>query len=154
VLRAILKQHSRSIGTIAEMPSLIPAAEIAIAQDCLSNRCEAVACNFFESVPAGGDLYFMKHIIHDWADDRAIKLLRNVRAVIPDEGTLLLAEAVLDETPTPHLGKLLDIEMIAFVGGKERTAEEFRQLLSSAGFVLRNVVSTRAPLSLIEAVPC
>ena len=154
VLRSILKQHSQAHGTIAEMSSLIPAAENAIAQDGLSNRCEAVACNFFETVPGGGDLYFMKHIIHDWADDRAIKLLRNIRTVIPENGTLLLAEAVLDETPAPHLGKLLDIEMLAFVGGKERTAEQFRQLLSAAGFALQCVIPTRSPLSLIEAVPC
>ena len=154
VLRSILKQHSEAYGTIAEMSSLIPAAKSAIAQDGLSSRCEAVACNFFESVPAGGNLYFMKHIIHDWADDRAIKLLRNIRSVIPENGTLLLAEAVLDDTPAPNLGKLLDIEMIAFVGGKERTAEQFRQLLSSAGFALQSVIPTQSPLSLIEAMPC
>ena len=153
ILRSILKQHTGTRGTIAEMPSLIPAAKAAIAQDGLANRCEAVSCNFFESVPAGGDLYFMKHIIHDWADDRAIKLLRNIRAVIPENGKLVLAEAVLDDTPAPHFGKLLDIEMIAFVGGKERTVEEFRQLLSAAGFALQRIVSTRSPLSLLEAVP-
>lgn len=154
VLRSILKQHPNSHGTLAEMPGLIQEANAAIAEDNLADRCQAVACNFFESVPAGGDLYFMKHIIHDWADDRAIKLLRNIRSVMPEKGTLLLAEAVLDDTPTPHLGKLFDIEMIAFVGGKERTAEEFRQLLSSAGFALQSVIPTRSPLSLIEAVPC
>jgi O-methyltransferase domain len=153
VLRSILKQHAGLSGTLAEMPSLIPAANAAIAHDGLSHRCEAVACNFFQSVPAGGDLYFMKHIVHDWADEPAIELLRNIRAAMPANGTLLLAEAVLDDSPAPHLGKLLDIEMIAFVGGKERTATEFRQLLARAGFVLRRVVPTRSPLSLLEAAP-
>lgn len=154
VLRSILKQHPSSRGTLVEMPALIPAANAALEQDGLANRCHAVACNFFESVPGGGDLYFMKHIIHDWADDRALQLLRNIRAAIPENGTLVLAEAVLDDTAAPHLGKLLDIEMIAFVGGKERTAEEFRELLASAGFALQRVVPTRSPLSLLEAVPC
>jgi hypothetical protein len=154
VLRSILKEHAGVSGTLAEMASLIPAANAAIANDGLSNRCEAVACNFFESVPAGGDLYFMKHIVHDWADEPALQLLRNIRAAIRANGTLLLAEAVLDDSPAPHLGKLLDIEMIAFVGGKERTAAEFRQLLAKAGFALQRVVQTRSPLSLLEAVPC
>jgi DNA-binding HxlR family transcriptional regulator len=154
VLRSILKQHTGSCGTLAEMPSLISAATTAIANDDLTDRCKAVACNFFESVPAGGDLYFMKNIIHDWADGRAIELLRNIRNVIANDGKLLLAEAVLDDTAAPHLGKFLDIEMIAFVGGKERTAEEFKVLLSAAGFALQRVVPTRSPLSLIEAVPC
>jgi hypothetical protein len=65
VLRSILKQHADTRGTIAEMPSLLPAAKAAIARDGLTHRCDTVACNFFESIPAGGDLYFMKHIIHD-----------------------------------------------------------------------------------------
>jgi hypothetical protein len=60
---------------------------------------------------------------------------------------------VIDDSPEPQKGKLLDIEMIAFVGGKERTHEEFRQLLGEAGFTLEKVVSTAAPLSLLEAVP-
>ena len=85
VLRSILKEHAGVSGTLAEMASLIPAANAAIADDGLSNRCEAVACNFFESVPAGGDLYFMKHIVHDWADEPALQLLRNIRAAIPRE---------------------------------------------------------------------
>jgi O-methyltransferase domain len=153
VLRAILKQHPEVKGTLAEMPSLLPDARVAIANDGLAGRCEAAGCNFFEAVPSGGDLYFMKHIIHDWADEPAIRLLKNIRAVIPANGTLLLAEAVLEDSAAPHLGKLIDIEMIAFVGGKERTAEEFRQLLAAAGFALRRIVQTKAPLSLVEAVP-
>jgi len=95
----------------------------------------------------------MKHIVHDWADEQALRLLKNIREVIPAGGTLLLAEAVLDDSPAPHLGKLIDIEMIAFVGGKERTAAEFRELLAAAGFTLRRIVPTKSPLSLVEAVP-
>ena len=154
VLRAILKEHPGVRGTLAEMPSLLTAANAAVAQDGLADRCQAVACNFFESVPAGGDLYFMKHIVHDWADEQALRLLKNIREAIPAGGTLLLAEAVLDDTPAPHFGKLIDIEMIAFVGGKERTAVEFRELLAAAGFTLRRIVPTKSPLSLVEAVPC
>jgi hypothetical protein len=154
VLRAILKQHAEVRGTLAEMPSLLAAADGAIAQDGLTNRCQAVACNFFESIPAGGDLYFMKNIVHDWADEQALRLLKNIRQVIPAGGTLLLAEAVLDDTPAPHFGKFIDIEMIAFVGGKERTASEFRELLAAAAFTLQRIVPTKSPLSLVEAVPC
>jgi len=153
ILRAILKEHPDVRGTLAEMPSLLTSANSAIAQDGLADRCQAVACNFFESVPAGADLYFMKHIVHDWADEKALRLLKNIREVIPANGKLLLAEAVLDESPAPHLGKLIDIEMIAFVGGKERTASEFRELLAAAGFTLRRVIHTKSPLSLVEAVP-
>ena len=153
LLRAILREHKGLRGTVADMAPLMPAAKAAIALDDLADRCEAVACNFFDSVPAGADLYLMKHIVHDWADNRALQLLRNIRAVIPQGGKLLLAEAVLDGSAAPHPGKLLDIEMIVFVGGKERTAEEFRVLLAQAGFRLERIVPTKSLLALIEAVP-
>jgi len=154
LLRAILKEHANVRGTLAEMAALLDAANAAIVKDGLADRCEATACNFFDSVPVDGDLYFMKHIIHDWADEPALQVLRNIRAVIPADGKLVLAEAVLDDSSAPHFGKFIDIEMIAFVGGKERTSEEFRELLSAAGFALQRIVSTKSPLSLVEAVPC
>jgi len=141
-------------GTIAEMPSLVAGASAAIAANGMTHRCGAVECDFFAAVPDGGDGYFMKNIVHDWADEPALQLLRNIRAVMPQHGKLLLAEAVLDDTAAPHPGKLLDIEMMIFVGGKERTAEEFRQLLAKAGFTLTQVIPTKSPLCLIEAVPC
>jgi hypothetical protein len=135
------------------MESVIPGTVEAIRADGLEARCQAVACNFFEQVPAGGDAYFMKNIVHDWADEPALRLLRNIRASIPNHGRLILAECVLDDGAAPHPGKLLDIEMIAFVGGKERTEGEFRQLLLQAGFALKRVIPTKSPLCLLEAVP-
>jgi len=65
----------------------------------------------------------------------------------------VLAEGVLDDSADPHPGKLLDIEMMAFVGGKERTRSEFQQLLHSAGFALERIIPTRSPLCLLEARP-
>ncbi len=153
LLRSILREYSTLRGTVAEMPSLVGPATQAIANSGLADRCEAVECNFFDSVPAGGDCYLMKHIVHDWADEPAQKLLRNIRAVIPNHGKLVLAEAVIDDTPAPHPGKLLDIEMMAFVGGRERTAEDFRRLLASSGFALQRIIPTKSALSLLEAVP-
>lgn len=153
LLRSILREYPAAHGIIAEMPSLVGPATQAIAGDGLAARCEAVACNFFDSVPAGGDGYLMKHIVHDWADEPARRLLGNIRAVIPNHGKLILAEAVIDDSPAPHPGKLLDIEMMAFVGGRERTIGDFRKLLASSGFALQRVIPTGSPLSLLEAVP-
>jgi hypothetical protein len=153
LLRSILHKYPALRGIIAEMPSLVGPATQAIVSDRLADRCEAVECNFFDAVPAGGDCYLMKHIVHDWADEPAQTLLRNIRAVIPSHGRLLLAEAVIDDSPAPHPGKLLDIEMMAFVGGKERTADDFRRLLAASGFALQRIVQTRSPLSLLEAAP-
>ncbi len=153
ILRSILRAYPRMHGVVAEMEAVVPQTRIAIAQDGLASRCQAVECDFFTKVPAEGDAYFMKHIIHDWADEPASRLLRNIRSVMPKHGRLLLAECVLDDSAAVHPGKLLDIEMIAFVGGKERTADEFRQLLLQSGFTLKRVIPTRSPFSLIEALP-
>lgn len=153
-LRAVLREHREVAGTIAEMPSVVPDTKAAIAGDGLADRCDAVECDFFAGVPDGGDAYFMKHIVHDWTDEKALVLLRNIREVIPQHGKLLLAEAVLDDSAAPHPGKLLDIEMMAFAGGRERTEEGFRELLAKGGFALTRVIPTKSLLSLLEAVPC
>jgi hypothetical protein len=153
VLRTVLKEYPALHGVVAEMPSVVSETRLAIDSDGLSGRCEAVECDFFQSVPAGGDAYFMKHIIHDWEDSAATRLLRNIRQVIPSSGKLILAECVLDDGTAPHPGKLLDIEMMVFVGGKERTEEEFRTLLASGGFRLDRILPTESPLSLLEASP-
>lgn len=153
LLRSILHANPSAQGAIAEMAAVVPATKRAIVEDRLASRCEALECNFFESVPAGGDCYVMKHIVHDWADGAAMQLLRNIRDVIPANGKLVLAEAVLDDSADPHPGKLLDIEMMAFVGGKERTRSEFQRLLHSAGFALERIIPTKSPLCLLEARP-
>jgi hypothetical protein len=152
LLHSILHANPAANGVVADMAAVVPATRRAIAEQGLETRCEAVECNFFEAVPTG-DCYVMKHIVHDWADGAALQLLRNIRSVIPADGKLILAEAVLDDSADPHPGKLLDIEMMAFVGGKERTRSEFQQLLHSAGFVLERIIPTESPLCLLEARP-
>jgi len=153
LLRSILHANPAAQGVVAEMAAVVPATRRAIAEERLANRCDARECNFFEAVPAGGDCYVMKHIVHDWADGAALQLLRNIRTVISKNGKLVLAEAVLNDSADPHPGKLLDIEMMAFVGGKERTRTEFQRLLHSAGFALERIIHTKSPLCLLEARP-
>ena len=67
-------------------------------------------------------------------------------------GAVILLESVIPAGPEPHLGKASDIEMLLWTGGRERTAEEFRALFARSGFELTGIVSTKAPLCVIEAV--
>ena len=151
--RALSKANPDLKSIIADVPDLENDARQAIANDGLAERCRFEACDFFSAVPAGGDGYFMKNIVHDWPDERALRILGNIRDVIPASGKLVLAEMVIDDGPAPHPGKLLDIEMIVFLMGQERSESEFRTLFAKAGFRLTRVVPTQSPLSLIEAVP-
>lgn len=153
IVRAILKACPKLKGMITELPEVVEPAKRAIAADKLSDRCTAVASDFFKSIPAGADGYFMKHILHDWNDEDATCILKNIREVIPPSGKLILAETVVPGGPVPHPGKLIDIEMLVFLKGKERTEPEWRKLLADAGFRLTRIVETKSPLNLIEAVP-
>ena len=95
----------------------------------------------------------MKNIIHDWDDDSALTILRNIRTAIAPHGKLLLLEMVLPEQANSFLGFQLDIEMLITVGGRERTRAEYANLFARAGFRLTRVVDTVTPVSIIEAVP-
>jgi hypothetical protein len=107
----------------------------------------------FESVPAGFDAYIMKHIIHDWNDDKAAVILDNIRKVLPKEGRVILLESVIPEGNEAGLGKIMDLEMLVMPGGRERTEREFRALFDRAGFTLTRVVATTSPLSVVEGRP-
>ncbi len=95
----------------------------------------------------------MKHIIHDWDDARASIILQNIATAMGGKrGAVILLESVIPSGPEPDLGKFIDIEMLLWPGGRERTAEEFRVLFDRSGFELTKIVSTKSPLSVIEAI--
>ncbi len=92
-------------------------------------------------------------IIHDWDDEKSLKILNNIRKVIPENGKLLLVESVIPGENEPHFGKFLDLIMLTMTGGRERTEEEYKSLLESAGFRLNRVFPTESFISIIEAIP-
>ena len=153
VLMSILKACPNSRGILAEIPHVVKGAGPRIEKAGLAGRMTAQDCDFFESVPEGGDAYVMKHIIHDWDDKRASLILKNIyKAMGGKQGAVVLLESVIPSGPEPNLGKFIDIEMLAFPGGRERTEEEFRRLFAFSGFELTRVVPTKSPLSVIEAI--
>jgi hypothetical protein len=153
VLMSILKACPEVRGILADVGHVMEGAKPRIAAAGLSNRCDAVAIDFFTSVPAGGDAYIMKHIIHDWDDERASLILRNIATAMGgNRGKVILLEAVLRGAGEPDLGKLLDIEMLAMPGGRERSADEFKALFARSGFEMTKVVPTKSPLSVVEAI--
>jgi O-methyltransferase domain/Dimerisation domain len=152
LLSEILRANPRLRGVLFDQPHVIEGASAFLSSKDLSERCEAAGGDFFESVPAGADCYVMKHIIHDWDDERAVSILKNVARAMRDGGRLLIVEMVLPPANVPHLGKVLDIEMLTSPGGVERTEEEYRELLDRAGLRLARVVPTESPYSIVEAV--
>jgi cyclopropane fatty-acyl-phospholipid synthase-like methyltransferase len=94
----------------------------------------------------------MKHIIHDWDDARAIVILKNIARAMRDDGRVLLIESVIAEGAGSEFAKILDIEMLVSPGGKERTADEYRELFARAGLRLTRIIPTKSAYSIIEAV--
>ena len=154
LLTAILGRASDARGILYDRPQVIEAARGAIDAAGLSDRCRLVAGDFFAEVPAGGDLYLLKRVIHDWDDERAGTILRVCRAAMGPGARLLLIDAVLAEGNAPDWGKLIDLQMLVMTsGGRERTEAGFRSLLAAAGFRLERVIPAGPTASLIEAVP-
>jgi hypothetical protein len=150
---AILKANRSVRGILFETPVARAGAEQLIQTEGLTDRCDIVAGDFFDAIPAGGDIYLLKSVIHNWNDERAIKILRNCRRAIPKDGILLLVERVIPEDNEPFFPKLNDIVMMVVAGGAERTEREYRTLYEAAGFTLTRVIPTSSGFSFIEGVP-
>ena len=151
VLTSILQRYPGMRGVLFDLDHVIAGAVPRIRQLGLEDRCAATSGDFFKAVPEGGDAYIMKHIIHDWDDERAITILRNIRNAMKPGGRVILLDSVLAPGNGPDFGKLIDIEMMLLPGGRERTEAEFRSLFERAGFTLTRIVPTQSPLSVIEA---
>jgi hypothetical protein len=149
-----LERYPQMKGILLDLPSVVEGAKCAICERRMDDRCEPVAGNFFEHIPAGADAYFMQHIMHDWDDEHSLKILGNVKRALAGKkhGRLIVSDAVLPETSGPHPGKLVDLLMMVFPGGRERTEKEWHALLDAAGYKITKIVPTRAPVSVIEAV--
>ena len=153
LITSILKHNPKVKGVLFDAPEVIEGARPKLEATGLAERCETVAGDFFKSVPAGGDAYVMKWIIHDWDDEKSITILRNCRSRMSANSRLILVDCVVPESDEPHFSKFIDLNMLVMTGGKERTAKEFEQLLGAAGFKLLRIIPTELPTSIVEAEP-
>jgi hypothetical protein len=152
LLTSILQKNREMRGILFDVPHVIDGAMPVIQAAGVKDRCATRSGDFFKDVP-DGDAYIMKHIIHDWDNERAAQILRTIRPHLAGKpaGRVILLEAVLQPGNQPDFGKMMDLEMLMLPGGKERSEAEFAALFNSAGFALARVVPTKAQLSIIEA---
>ncbi len=153
LLAAILTAHPHLKGVLVDLRHVVAGARPKLEEAGLAGRCETVAGDFFQSVPDGGDAYILKHVLHDWDDDRCVSILGNCWRAISNEGRLLVIEFLVAPGNEPDYGKYLDLNMLVLTKGRERTEEHYRTLFKAADFTLSRVVATRSELSIIEGRP-
>lgn len=151
LLSQILKANPGLKGILFDMQHVLAGADAILEREGVAARVDKVTGDFFASVPSA-DAYIMKHIIHDWDDERATTILKNINEAMKPGGRLLIVETVIPEANEPHYSKLLDLEMLISPGGVERTANEYEKLLAQAGLKLARIIPTRSPFSIIEAI--
>jgi O-methyltransferase len=153
VLAAILEANPALRGILFELEPVIPRARKELEAQGVAGRCELVAGDFFTSVPVA-DAYVLSNIVHNWDDEMALRVLRNVRAAVPAHGRVLLLDIMLPGDDEPHLGKELDMRMLAlYDGARERGEQEYLGLVAAAGLRTGRVIELPYALSLIEAWP-
>ncbi|MFN8108482.1 MAG: methyltransferase [Thermoleophilia bacterium] len=147
LVRAVLEAHPDARAVLLDLPGVAEGARQALREAGLQERCQVVAGDFFAAVPPGGDLYVLSWILHDWDDASAARVLARCRHAMPAGARLLVIEMVVPsepgDAPSPDLDRLVrsaDLEMLVVVGGRERTAGEYRELLAGAGLTLQGLI--------------
>jgi len=153
VSAAILQFHPHLEAVIYDQPQVLPAADAYLARQGVRDRCQLVEGNFFESIPEGGDAYLLSNIVHDWEDDRALRILRNSRHAMQPSARLLLLEMVMPPHGQPSRAALYDVNMMVLLHGQERTEDEYRRLLAAADFELDPIRSVSDRIDLLEGKP-
>lgn len=152
-LSLILGRYPEPRGLVYDQLHVITEAKTLLSERGMQDRIAVQPGDFFASVPAGFDCYMLSHIIHDWDDGRSVRILANCREGINAGGKLLILEWVLPEGDTPHVAKVVDINMMMLTGGEERTGKQYGRLLEQAGFRLARIIPTESECSIVEAEP-
>jgi len=151
LLSAVLAALPEATGVLYDLPEVIEGADANLKASGQFKRIEKVAGSFFDGVPDNADAYIMKHIIHDWDDERCLQLLRNCHAAMPAHAKLLVCEKVLSEDNRSVYTRIQDLVMLLNTpGGRERTEAEFGALFQKAGFRLTRAISTKVDNWILE----
>jgi len=152
LLATILERNPHLRGTLYEVSHVVEGAKSGPLKSVME-RCTLACGDMFSSVPAGADAYIMKHIIHDWPDEGCVQLLKACRKGVNSGGNLLVVDSVIQPGNNFSPGKFLDLQMLIFPSGCERTEKQFRDLFAQAGWKLTRIIPTAAPDSIVEAIP-
>lgn len=157
VLAAMLQAHPDLQAMLVERRGVLRLARTYLREEGVDDRCRLIEGDFFAAVPEGGDVYLLKSVLHDWDDDHCRVILRNCRQAMGDQAALAIVEFLLPETvsagPQHMPALLLDLIMMTYAGGRERSQEEFANLLTDVGLRLDAVTPLASGPHLLHATP-
>jgi SAM-dependent methyltransferase len=153
LLIEILKNNPNARGILFDLPKVVEGARNSISNSGVAERITLIAGDCFDKIPEGGDGYVLKSFINNWEDHDAVKVLNNCRRAMSPDGKLIVIEPVLLPANEPDYGKLMDLQLLVLQKSRERTKEDFENLLGLSGFSMRSIFRTESEFSVIEAVP-
>jgi hypothetical protein len=158
LLAETLGRHPEMRGVLVELPDAAERARERLAKAGMLDRVQIAAGSFFDHMPAGGDLYVLRRVLHNWNDENACLVLARVRAAMAAGARLLVLEDLLPTAPEASSAsagtwaaprnRIVDLLMLVLMEGRDRTAEEYTTLLASSGFAVKSITQEA-----IEAVP-
>jgi hypothetical protein len=151
MLAAVLSGRPGLRGVLFDLPHVVADAPKTLTEKGVADRVDCIGGDFFESVPGGAGSYLLSFVIHDWPDEAARRILGNIAAAGGSGARLAMIEFVVPPGDTPHMSKMIDLTMLGMLAGRERPEEDWRELLTSAGFTGIGVIPTGTPLSVIHA---
>lgn len=147
-LTALLNKHPHMRGLLYELPEVVASAKNNLGKE---PRCSLLSGDFFQHVPADGDVYLLKSILHDWNDRDAARILEKCREAMPAHAKLIIIEPLLTAPNYREAAKMMDVHMMVITGGKERTLQDFKNLLDRAGFSIDSITPTETEFSILQA---
>jgi hypothetical protein len=150
LLAAVLAANPGLRGTLVDLPETVRRGREHLAARGLGDRCDVVGQSFFDPLPAGGDVYVLSSVLHDWADRDATTILRRCADAAGDGGRVLLTQ----EHGTEGADRAeMDLRMLVLCGGRERGLGDYTALAAGAGLTVAAVHTTPMGQVLIECAP-
>ena len=153
LLAAVLRANPTLRGVLFDQPQVVETADAVLRAAGVADRCEQVGGDFFASIPAGGDIYVMRSVLHDWDDARCVAILRRCKDALGPGAKLLVVESLMEADAPPLPIVLRDLQMLCITGGRERSLQDHEKLFGQAGLETNRVISAGNDASIIEAVP-
>ncbi|MFC4533816.1 methyltransferase [Sphaerisporangium dianthi] len=152
LLAEVLRANPGIRATLVDLPETVERGRRYLAERGLDTRCEFAGQSFFDPLPAGGDVYVLRRVVHDWGDDDARLILRRCADAAGRHGRVVMIES-RGAGDDPAMFAEMNLRMLVLSGGRERTAEDYAALAARAGLDVAAVHSTALGHLILDCTP-